>query len=1195
MKRIFKLFIVLGLLTPFVTVNAAEQGIYVTLHRDASHSVTENIIYKTPVGLGKPESSDLRSKGVANGYYRYYMTTIPYHATYGSATMNLTCIDPGLEVSVGSSLYCKPIQNAKMASILKQGQSVQRDLAVRYLAAQAGYTKGKYSMGALKRQGWAGLEEIGGTNYISSAMDLVNNAAGGTEPNAANFIFKAEYVSHAGNTITAKVTSGSPVRYTPKFKCVTGSGCTGDPTVNWAPGSAEGTITFTVDAPDNCNAQFTVEYDATTGGLYLCYPTSSSPGPGAPSVIAGDQWFVGYLSDTAADAAGAGGAGGAGFAGAGAENSNKFSYPITVKIPDATRKSICPSECDCNVSSEMTYDIHLCCSEAAQSFAKEPNINEIFCTLTQNCVTSDGKISQSLDKQINVPGAYDKDSSQYKTEDSINDFCQTYCTERVYVSLPGASKGRNGRYFEFTKNSQGGDGPVIKGTMSCRNIIYYNKWLKQYVDTTKSAVESYNNYQKNINSYYAYKDILETTNNEGSKPVSITATYSTTCTICAGTDRAKTISCSADSSTVNYTMSYKKHITSTKQYSYKKAKIQYKGTDHVHGFTGLKIVEGDNDKGAQSATGYYDVTWSGGSDTKGPVASDFPESKGCTSSTESCNSLSTDTADTVVPSGSCTETAYRSVDTSHDADIKESYDSTMGSYKSAATSDSGSYDSARAKLTELKEKIEACDKYYQPGGPGNNSVEDKFDYQHLNFVWFVAYVNYESIVNKDENIINLTPSCSFNSTSEIGTSGSVPAGYDGGGVESPHYDSAGTQKAGMENFKDASIRCSSIDRNRTGEDGVNCKSVKVSDHVAGNIEIDQKYTSDNLYYYTCSYTYPNNRKQYTVYPYAGKTELDPDNQFIWQYTKYEGREFIQHSTIMGTYETRWENLHLGSIKGGKYKFDDLFNNQGQTCTKEAKSSVDPGGSINFYCTLSVDSDLVKIQGCPTSLDAVSSYENSAAYWKSICCNTGFSSGDECQKITDDSITMAFKTSDSIKLFTDASKNASGEYDAAGAPVDSRSGKKYAYNWFSNTRGTKALMNIENTSKNDELYDPDRITYEFDLTPNALTAIKDYNATINNYNDIKQGSYSHIMRDSLNNITHVKKYHSNFIEAFYGTNSESGKVVLTYTEGASTKKFRTNVKALSTTALDTARDRVYWDCFGEESEPRCGTRYLNKTW
>ena len=1193
MKKIIKLFSILLLLLPFIKVEAANY-IEVNLHTKQDTSETENITYKTPVSLGDPEpDSDLRSLGIKDGYYIYYMTTIPYYGKYKGKTVNLTCIDPGLEVNA-AKLKCIPLKNAKIKSVLKNDQSVERDLAVRYLAAQAGLTKGKYSMGALRRSGWAGLEERGGTTYIKDAKKLVDNATGVEEPNADKFRFQVKsgtVKSVGGHKIEATITSGAAVRYTPKFKCVSGSGCTGDPVVTWTPGASEGKITFEVDAPDNCSAKFSVKYDATTGGLYLCVPESSDDSlEDIGAVKSGEQRYLGYIPDSDIDAAGGEGDEGDPIVVPGDTNTTEYPYSVTVKLPDDLRHTIC-SECECDVPDDITSNIHLCCSDAADSSAREPNINEVFCTLTQKCIESNGKIDQIKDKQIKVEGAYDKESGKYKTSDYINSYCQTYCTERVFVSLPGASKGRNGRYFEFTKNSQGGDGPVIKGSVSCRNIIYYNKWLKDYVKETEYAVEAYNSYQQNINSYYAYQDAYDTTNNANSKEVKITATYSDSCTVCPNTAHAKSVTCTGASQTITYTMNYQKHFEESNQrkYSYKQAKIKY--TDDIswiHGFKGFKITEGDTADGAQSPTGYYHITWSWGEgNTSAPSADDFDSSHACSSGTVSCQSVA-NVATT--PTDSCTGTANRSVTINVDPDIETSFTNSKNTYSTNAATEKGYYESHIRNLKTLKELLETCDNYYIDG-EGNNDdfVKSKFDYNNIQFVWFVAYVNMESVVKKDENTINLTPSCLFKSSGQYGSGvydiGKI-LGYtpDTGGIESPHYDEGGVSTATVYNFKNGetdTVNCSSTNRTRTT--GINCRANTVATHVGGATSIDQKYTSDNLYYYTCSYTYPNNRKSYTVYPYGGRTLSD--TEFVWQYTKHEGREFVQHSTIFGTYETRWENLHLGSNISGNYKFDEEFNYSGETCTKEAKNSVDPSGNINFYCTLQVSSDLVKIQGCPTELPAISSYENSGSYWNQICCNAGYNGG-ECQKITDDTLTFTFKIADSTKLFPAAKKNDEGKYDSAGAPKDPATGKKYAYNWFSNKRGTQALLNIENTSMNDELYDPSRITYEFELTPNALKAIKNYNATINNYNSITKGRYD---KGSQGSTELVKRYYSDFVNAFY-TNGSGGKVVLS----ANGKTFETGVKASTTTARDTARSRVYWDCYGEEDETRC-KNYLDKTW
>ena len=1152
MKRILRILLVLCFV-PLFKVNA---GTVVVKIDGGGVSLTKNIHYTTPKSQGDPEkeASLNREVGSTSEYYEYYIPTIRYSGSLGGKKIEVTCIDPGVNLK-HHYMSCDPISNQTISNIYENSvkyNQVSRDLAVRYLAAQSGLTKGKYGMSALAQSGWNRIKEVGGSSYVHEAMTIVNSNAGGGSTNVnpgidlTNVKFTATYITSAGAKVTARVTSSSPLSVAPNFSCT--SNCYGGVTVNWAPGASEGTIQFTLDANGKCEPEFVVSYQPSSGGLYKCIPSSQS----GAQLYYTEQEFLAYIPTDVLQSLSMPNAGGSTSSKKLGANNAQFK----LAIPGNVKKDVCDNNgCtdECNVSTEIKPDVHLCCSESTTSSVTEPNLNEVFCNLKGCLISSDGKRS-SLDNYIDVPEAFDGKSSTYATDESehINEYCQTYCTERAYVDLPGASNGRNGKYFQLTSRSTpSGDtyGPYIHGNMSCRNIIYYNKWLKKYLDLTEQAKDAFNNYQYNINSYYAYKDTLDETNIPGYDTLGGYADYNCGCTVPCG----NWASCSAKREDRTYTYKFKKNIiANTHAYNYETVKINYdNNVNYIDRFRGLEIVKDSNQTGAGNIGGYYDIEWYGDS----PSDDDFPASKGCTATT-TCSRYAGSHPTYGYPlydywDESCNCTANRKTHLPTYNDIKGTYDGTMNGYLSTASGYKSIYDTLMSQLSKMKTDLETCDNYFINGkGSTTEYIRKKITANNVSFEWFVAYVNFQSIVDSDDHIVDLKAECNYSATGEYS---SDSRGV--GGVISPRYNHNEKVDAQIKNFKfGTALGCVSINRNAGNE----CVKT-VNPYIQDSRQLyKQKYTSDTLYTYDCIYKYPNNNSKYTVYPYGGYTEFSESNPLKWAYTKYDGREYVQHSTIYGTYQTKWLNLSIGS----NGKFDSYFEN-GKTCANEANND-----GVNFYCTMKVESDLVKIKGCPTDL-VVTNEDGSNNEWSKKCCEGG-----SCDKTVDDSLTYTFKVVDSTKLFPGTSRNSKDKYDISNAPVgkDSNGNSvRYAYNWFGTNRGTGALKEIEDTSKNDTLYDPSRITYEFELSSKALKEIKNYNSYVNNYNDISPDTGSYTETSPL-----VKKYHSNFIDNYYKDGVLKFK----------TKQFKLDIKPLGDSALSSARKKVHWDCYGEESVSRC---------
>lgn len=1160
MKKIIRILLILCFI-PLMNVHA--DGKVVIRISGGGSSVTRNVHYTTPRGDGDPESTATvnREVGSTSDHYEYYIPTIKYNGSLGGRKIEVTCVDPGVTLKHHYA-SCDPIVNDRISSIFENSASynqVSRDFAIRFLAAQSGLTQGKYGMSAFTSSGWGRIKEVGGSSYVREAQSIVSSAGGSSSTPVAPDVdltkvkFTAQFVSRDGAKVTAKVSAGTALTVAPNIMCT--ANCFGTVDVEWAPGASEGVIKFTLDSNGECEPQFVVTYQPSSGGLYKCVPSNES----GSTIYWKEQTFLAYIpvdvisSLTTRSSS----TGPAVTIGGGANDklgANKAEFKLA--IPGDVKKEICDgNKCgdDCNVSTEIKSNVVLCCSESTTSSVTEPSLNEIFCNLKGCLISSDGKRS-SLDDNIDVPEAYDGKSSPYATDESehINDYCQTYCTERAYVDLPGASNGRNGKYFQLTSRSTpSGEtyGPYIHGNMSCRNIIYYNKWLKKYLDLTEQARDAFNSYQNSINSYYAYKDTLDEINNPGTFDVKGSASYSGSCTACG-----QSLGCSGTSEKT-YKIHYEKKIDANyHKYDYRKVKINYdNNVDYIDKFRGLEIVDGGKESANGNMGGYYDLRW----DSVTPSESDYPSKLSSETKTGVAYGAYNPVTQSspIICESTCECTPSRdgvNLPKLEDYEIKPTYDGTRDGYNSAATGYKSIYDTLMVQLSQMKTDLELCDNYFISGkGSSTEYIKKKITENDISFEWFVAYVNFQSIVDSDEHVVDLKAKCNYSATGEYGSDSRGE-----GGVISPRYNHNDKTDAKIKNFNfGVGLEC--VSTNRTA--GSECKK-EVKPFIQSNREeYKQKYTSDTLYTYECIYQYPDNKSKYTVYPYGGFTEDDASNPLVWAYTKYDNREYIQHSTIYGTYQTKWTNLSIGS----NGKFDQYFE-QGNTCAKEA--NID---GVNFYCTMNVESDLVKIKGCPTSL-VVTNENGSSNEWSKVCCEGG-----SCSTTVDDSLTYTFKIVDSTKLFAGTNRNSKDKYDSSNAPVgkdSSGNDVKYAYNWFGTNRGTGALKEIEDTSKDDKLYDPSRITYEFDLTSKAIKAIKDYNSYVNNYNEILNGQYS--VTSPL-----VKKYYSNFIKDYYTTG------VLKVDK----KQFNLGIKPLGDSPLESARKKVHWDCYGEESSNRC--RYI----
>jgi hypothetical protein len=385
--------------------------------------------------------------------------------------------------------------------------------------------------------------------------------------------------------------------------------------------------------------------------------------------------------------------------------------------------------------------------------------------------------------------------------------------------------------------------------------------------------------------------------------------------------------------------------------------------------------------------------------------------------------------------------------------------------------------------------------------------------------------------------------------------GGAPGGFTSqeitdSGVEAPHYNTHNghSDQTGYKHQFVNSITCN----NNSPTCGGNSTG-KITG-LLGDKNNNQKYTSDTLYKYEIKYSNDASNNKFTVYPYGGYLPSASTDQRA--FTKHEGQLYVQYSTLHAKYQTTWQFSGLGSDG----KFDNLFNDSSQAdCAGDSSNA-----NAELYCTLQVTTSLTLVRGCEPPSGVVSEKSGSASNWNPACCKGN------CNTRNDDILGYSFKIVDSTKLFPGTTGYTKDSWPEGFSKATGNG--HYAFNWFRTIKGRTNLQKIESSSGNDKEFNNSRVTYQFHLNAKAISAIKEYNSYLNNYNALFKGQYT----EGANETGPATKYHSEFIENYYNGkvkiyNKDSGSLLRTYTLG---------VKSYgNSTSLDAAngpRSKVQWD-------------------
>ena len=1021
-----------------------------------------------------------RGKNNKNMYIYHYNAEL-YNISSGSKVYKALCIDPGASAGLTKEVTCQPLDSPAISHAIEDTgvaylgtadeNHMALELAVRGLSIKAGITSGSegkadYAGMAIKNyfngvRGTGvtllynasvatgkGETQINSISYsdtgalLTNADSIYNKAlsygiGGATSESGGTgtFIHKLKSHDSSAKTYTYTISStASLVKDNFKYEC---ENCNVE-SFTWNNKSGKVVIKATTE---DCKFKFTLKYksgtdDDTSGNkLYLCTPTTST------GTSRNTQRFIAYDDG-------------------GTSDDDDYKVVDTINHTEE-----CDDDDDCECDEEKFKDddeINMCCDESTLSYVIQPKISDLFCTYKKAGVVVNGYTANCVAE------------SRYKVTDNYlsSDYCELYCTERMFVTIPKSSTGRNGKYFYITPVNDESKGPYFEGTKTCRLVTKYNKWVDDYEDATINAVNAFNKYQEKTAEKNMYENSYDSHLASASYKTDKTAKRQVTFKndsvkyTCKGTEETTSISKTVDK---DCTLKYKYYFTASdyNTVTYKKAMISWKdgtskdGKSPINTYYGFAVKKDTDGQilASSGLTGYYDVSWN--SETCGFTST----------SSESCEeTVSCDGSDMKV-TGTC---YYSSVSGDLPVDIKNDFEAKR---TQSTDSESSAFNNNVTKIAKLEKYLNECLNYFDEGADGLGTKKDSHDesgnspYKLYNFDPTVTFYYFQAYVKSSnqkvealENPIDYKVTCDYTLTS-VGETASGEATELG--LEGWHFNDLNTNPkiADVNNFVLDTVSC----LNNSGRSGC------VNNDVIGAGYIDsetkhysQRYTTDAYFKAICK-SNDVNTGSYVIYPYGSFTTSATSSATY--YTEHDTSYYIEYSTLNAAYETYWKFTGLGSTKAGKGVFDDKFTDNGlDTCGSHKNESGEP----RLYCTLTISNSITKLQGC--NEDGIISLASSAPYyWASSngCCKKP-----GCGYDGEDELTYSFKIVDSEKLFPDNGDSDDGHY---------------AYNWYDTTYGTAAMSDIQDTGSAGNTFAESHKTYEFILTTSDMEIIKQYNS------------------------------------------------------------------------------------------------------
>lgn len=547
----------------------------------------------------------------------------------------------------------------------------------------------------------------------------------------------------------------------------------------------------------------------------------------------------------------------------------------------------------------VTIDVNNCCTDSTHSEIVEVNLDDLF------CYSNDLKVDYYFPKC---------DADYYiNKEAKLNDYCEMYCTERVSVDVPGAITAQNGRYFELTKNIYGTTSPYIEGFKRCRIRVYYDKWLKKYVEKVQEEINYYNEYQLNKAKEKTYEKASQNVT-DVSGTIDIKVTCSTTAQQpiagCTGNNCTTTVTTCSDTVETTYNYSYKKYHFTT-LYSHYPVRIKESSKNN---YSAIEIE--DDTKGTVSHAEYSTYNLSAEIEAANTALE---------SAKSSCECSTIDTA---------TRDKLPDEDNNYP---NEDVPTVKADYAKKAVDAEKNYKAATGAAEQLEKDIHKCDNYFTEDDIGKNAELSYKMNPELAFSYSQIYLTELGEKKLDSIGIGFNKNCTYETI--------LPENDNENELSSPNYSDIYSVSGNIQVMHDfANKNLSYV----TGPNGFNS-------FLHEKYNADKKFTHDAKYHSVCKWE-EEDKPVYTLVPSGEvKPTITEDN-----YTKHNKEYKVYLTTLDGTYETYWDLTGLGSKIGNSNtgKFDNYFLNAGKTC-----AAGNPEEKAMFTCKLHIEHQITFVGNC----------------------------------------------------------------------------------------------------------------------------------------------------------------------------------------------------------------------------------------
>ncbi|MBR6072962.1 MAG: hypothetical protein IKP76_01395 [Bacilli bacterium] len=812
---------------------------------------------------------------------------------------------------------------------------------------------------------------------------------------------------------------------------------------------------------------------------------------------------------------------------------NAQSYIVVVdggsRDDDFVLKVNCDNCCDTVEHSSVVdvSNIHNCCEDGVESFAKQAALDELFCT----------------DPTLKVDGFKAKcNTDDYRDGADINTYCKQYCSETIVYKIPPPTRAKADAYFWFAKNNINVDtneptlsdsftGPIFQKYKRCRTLISYDKFNSDYKTIATGINNAYTNYQEKM----AYVKLWEKLRDKA-------------------TDSAATASSDAKTtlSDVGISCSY------TIETSYRTWHSKWEGTYSCPTATNPRKTcdcslttnpgahAGCSDNGEWKRDGNGSKSFSKESTVSGDTVRVYNESTEVNNykfksygtnegdwspklinkdnklnvSRYAYNSSDIDNFKKKVDNAKsdlATETKNAMNDeTWCEGDsciIKKRIfnDECSGSVPAYDTEDPsnrisrlyGEADNAKAlyssyvnQLKDIQIKHDDCGGAFSNGTVNTETIRNRISFNQepdMTFHYYQEYMDdetkqingqlievpfYPSDINGNKYTGADNKHCIYET--KTGASFDDPdwSRWDVTGYQDNHYSKADWDP---NDPRKNNINLKFIDMYNYSTDQLTYETLNASfTGSAPRYRADKKYTTDAVKRMTCRWSDDKTTKTYNLIPNGLVVK---DYSITTDDIKNLGRSYIGRT---GTY-TAMKTVRVGrmevyyTLKNIGDPFEDLIQQAAPSCSDRYDLAID-GEPTNLTCYIEVEDNGWTIYDCPPGCP-------------SECCNTGTKTcgvggncTDECSCVVQKQL-LEYKEVDAANLFPNKESEQYKDNDG------------YAWNWYKGPNGQEVMKRITDDAKTDKTYSKNNITYSFTLKPSDIRAIRAYNKAM-----IKAGGY-----------------------------------------------------------------------------------------